>query len=488
MKGVSRAPPRLVVIGVVEILRVPVEFVLDPSQLPVLNFEDFGDESIDVSATDLCPRHFQESLQVMKAESLRIQDGIAKLRVTAPQIDNCEVVSVERALNPVANHARHFAPAEMCDIVTDIPAALARHNSLFARSGAIDEVKQMGMGKQAERMATLRNSPKRLKVTRTESTSIHLHAQFRDHDGVAQKELEVSFLRAFVEKAKRALRLGFEGVPDRYGLELVGRHLRHNATTSLPFLLTQFPAAILHFVLVIPAIDLRDGSCVRLYQGDYDKSKEYETDPVAVAHRFEAAGATRLHVVDLDAARGSAGNNRNVIRRLLREVHVEFQVGGGVRSEEDIEALHDIGAEMLIVGTALVREPNRVRSWIERFGGGFIAGIDARDGNVSISGWEEDAGITDIDLAQDACSMGFDGIVYTNIRVDGTLTGPDLPRTNAIAEASGIDVILSGGIGTLGDVRAVCAGAHAGVIGMVIGKALYEDTLGLSDAIAAVTQ
>lgn len=157
-----------------------------------------------------------------------------------------------------------------------------------------------------------------------------------------------------------------------------------------------------------------------------------------------------------------------------------------MRSEDDIEALRDIGAEMLIVGTALVREPDRVRGWIERFGGGFLAGIDARDGNVSISGWEEDSGVTDIDLARDASDMGFDGIIYTNIRVDGTLTGPDLQRTNAIAEAAGIDVILSGGIGTIGDVRAVSEGAHGGVIGMITGKALYEETLGLSDAIAAL--
>ncbi len=236
-------------------------------------------------------------------------------------------------------------------------------------------------------------------------------------------------------------------------------------------------------MLVIPAIDLLAGECVRLYQGDYRRARSYDTDPLDVARRFESAGATRIHVVDLDAARGDGADNRDAIRRIVAGVSAEVEVGGGVRSESDVEELIDAGARRLIVGTVLAADPDRVASWVERYDVGFIAGIDARDGLVGVSGWKRDSGLADTELAGRVAGIGVEAIIYTNISLDGTLGGPDLERTNLIAEISGIDVILSGGVSSAADIRAVRDGAHRRVIGIITGKALYEGTLDLVEAI-----
>ena len=237
-------------------------------------------------------------------------------------------------------------------------------------------------------------------------------------------------------------------------------------------------------MLIIPAIDIMNGSCVRLYQGDFGKAKQYNADPVEVALRFQSTGARRIHVVDLDAARNKGSNNRDVIRRIVESTDVDIEVGGGIRTERDIEALKRIGVHTLIVGTALIREPKRVERWIDDFGPGFYAGIDALNGRVSIEGWEEDSLVKDTDLAEEARRMGFDGIVYTSIGVDGTLEGPDIDRTNAIAVASGLSIVLSGGMSSTVDVKRVIENAHSSVFGIITGKALYEGSLDLAEAIA----
>ena len=237
-------------------------------------------------------------------------------------------------------------------------------------------------------------------------------------------------------------------------------------------------------MLIIPAIDIMNGACVRLYQGDFRKAQRYDGDPEEVALRFQSAGARRIHVVDLDAARDKGSNNRDVIRRIVDSTDVEVEVGGGIRSERDVDVLKRIGVHTLIVGTTLVRDPKRVERWIEEFGPGFYAGIDALNGRVSIAGWEEDSLVKDTDLAKEARRMGFDGIVYTSIAVDGTLAGPDVDRTNSIAVASGLPVVLSGGMSSVVDVSRVIQNAHSGVFGMITGKALYEGNLDLAEAIA----
>jgi phosphoribosylformimino-5-aminoimidazole carboxamide ribotide isomerase len=237
-------------------------------------------------------------------------------------------------------------------------------------------------------------------------------------------------------------------------------------------------------MLVVPAIDLLDGRCVRLHQGDYAQAETYDLDPVEVARGFAAAGARRLHLVDLDAARTGAPTNRAVIGAVRRAVDITVEVGGGLRTDEDVRALVDLGVDRLVVGTALVRNPDRVADWVARFGARFVAGIDARDGEVKIAGWEEGSALRDIDLAAQCRALGLLSIVYTNIARDGTLGGPDLERTLLVAEAAGLPVVLSGGIASLADFDAVRRADHPLLAGVITGKALYRNRIDLAEVIA----
>lgn len=232
----------------------------------------------------------------------------------------------------------------------------------------------------------------------------------------------------------------------------------------------------------IPAIDILGGKCVRLRQGKYDDVTSYGDDPGQVAVRFTEAGARRIHVVDLDAARG-AGDNRSVIRRLRSLVSCTVEVGGGIRTETDVRALLDVGVDRLVIGTTLARNPEEVARWVADHGPVLIAGIDARDGQVKIAGWERGTGMSDRDLARKAAEIGVISIIYTNIAVDGMMSGPDLERTAAIADASGLPVIISGGVGSMADVERVSAQAHPGIVGMISGKAVYEGRIDVADAV-----
>jgi phosphoribosylformimino-5-aminoimidazole carboxamide ribotide isomerase len=235
---------------------------------------------------------------------------------------------------------------------------------------------------------------------------------------------------------------------------------------------------------IIPAIDLLGGACVRLYKGDYDQSTVYDTDPLEQAMRFKAAGARRIHLVDLDAARDQGKHNREVIRKLVEHVDAQFEVGGGIRSEDDVKELVDAGVRRLVVGTAFARDPSVLRRWTERFGRIFIAGIDAYGGKVRISGWEEDSGISDMELAAMAAGNGAVSIIYTNIERDGTLTGPDIERTRLLADASGLPLIVSGGIRGEDDFRTLFNDACKGIVGVIVGKALYEKRFDLKRVLA----
>lgn len=249
---------------------------------------------------------------------------------------------------------------------------------------------------------------------------------------------------------------------------------------------------------LIPAIDLLGGACVRLTRGDYGRVERYSGDPLEVARRFEAAGAGWIHLVDLDAARGTsgtgqhsaavshihnqpatAGHNRATIRRIARAVSCHVEVGGGIRSLIAVEELLEAGAKRLIIGTKVVKDPEEVSRWCSHFPGVLWAGIDADRGTVKVSGWVEEAALQDVELAVQVSKKGLAGIVYTSIGRDGTLVGPDIERTNRIAEVSGLPVILSGGIGSIEDVRRVLERRHAGVEGLIIGKAIYRGRLDL---------
>ena len=238
-------------------------------------------------------------------------------------------------------------------------------------------------------------------------------------------------------------------------------------------------------MLIIPAIDLLDGKCVRLYKGDYSKVTVYSDDPVAMARSFAAAGAKRIHLVDLDAARGGR-NNRGIIGAICRSVDAVFELGGGIRTAEDVKEIIDLGVDRLILGTLFAKEPETGATWAARYGNKFIAGIDALNGEVKVAGWQQGSSISDLELAKKAAQCGMCSIIYTNIVKDGTLSGPDAERTLAVAEASGIPVTVSGGISCEADFADIvnnprCQGRIGGII---TGKGFYEKKFDLATVIA----
>jgi phosphoribosylformimino-5-aminoimidazole carboxamide ribotide isomerase len=242
---------------------------------------------------------------------------------------------------------------------------------------------------------------------------------------------------------------------------------------------TQFPA---RFALY-PAIDLRRGKVVRLTQGQDDATTIYDLDPVTVARSYVDAGAECLHLVDLDAAFGD-GDNRQVIRAVVRELGVPVQVGGGVRSDEAARELLDAGVTRVIVGSRAAEDPEWVRGLVARFGEQVVAGIDARDGQVMLRGWVEGAGRSAVDVARDMAAAGVKTVIYTNIANDGMLSGPDFDGSASLGHASGLGVIVSGGVGSLADV-VHAAGATPSFTGLIIGKALFEGRFTMAQAMEA---
>lgn len=236
---------------------------------------------------------------------------------------------------------------------------------------------------------------------------------------------------------------------------------------------------------IIPAIDMMGGACVRLRQGAYEDKTVYDADPVAVAASLVADGAQRIHLVDLDAARGD-GDNRSAVAAIRREVPVILELGGGIRTREAVDAVLSLGVDYAIVGTVLAREQERVAEWAGEMGDRMIASIDARDGLVRVHGWQESTGIPAVELARYAGAIGLAAVEYTNIAKDGTLEGPDIAGTLAVAEATTIPVILSGGVSRTGDAVAVKREGRGLIAGVIVGRALYEGRFNLAAAIAEV--
>lgn len=229
--------------------------------------------------------------------------------------------------------------------------------------------------------------------------------------------------------------------------------------------------------LVIPAIDLRDGKCVRLFQGSYEKETVYFDDPVKMAKLWRIQNARVVHVVDLDAARGDGANNREVIEEITRALDIPIQVGGGVRTLEDIEALLEAGVYRVILGTSAVRNPDLVSEAIERFSSVRISvGIDARDGEVRIDGWTEGSGVDSIDLALDMERRGVRRIIYTDIGRDGTLEGPNMDAYRTLGKAlSHAQITASGGVGQYQDLLRIKELKPYRVDSVIVGRALYEN-------------
>ena len=236
-------------------------------------------------------------------------------------------------------------------------------------------------------------------------------------------------------------------------------------------------------MIIIPAIDLLDGSCVRLLKGNYSESTIYSSDPLDMAKKLVSSGCERLHIVDLDAARGKGKNNREIIRRIRNNIDVIIETGGGIRTDSDVKELLNIGVDRLILGTIFANNPEIAGEWTSKYGNHFIAGIDALNGEVKISGWEEDSSLKDDDLAKQAAMYGIISIIYTNIDKDGTLEGPDITNSVRIAEVSKLPVIVSGGISCENDFKIIADLNHPGLAGVITGKAVYENRIDLKLAI-----
>lgn len=237
---------------------------------------------------------------------------------------------------------------------------------------------------------------------------------------------------------------------------------------------------------VIPAIDLRGGNVVRLLRGDFAHETIYHTDPPALAVEMAAQGATRLHVVDLDGAREGKPAQRDLVRDMAAASGLDIQVGGGIRCLETVAAYldGDGAARWVILGTAALRDPDMVRTACARWPGRIIVGIDARKGKVAVEGWLDESEATPASVGLALAGAGVSAIVYTDIARDGTGDGPNVAATAQLAREVGIPIIASGGVADVSHLRALAAVRHAGVCGVVVGRAILSGRLPVADALA----
>ena len=236
---------------------------------------------------------------------------------------------------------------------------------------------------------------------------------------------------------------------------------------------------------LLPAIDILGGKAVRLAKGDYEQVTVYNDDPVAQARAFVEAGAEWVHVVDLDGARSGEPQNIAVVERIVRETSLKVEIGGGVRSLETLQRLVDAGAARVVLGTALVNNPELAEAAVKLVGGDRLtAGIDAKDGEVAVSGWLEGSGVAATELARAMAQVGFRHVVYTDIARDGMQTGIDPAAYVRMAEAFGRPVIASGGVASVADIERLAPVASS-IEGVITGRAIYEGALTVQDGVAA---
>ena len=238
-------------------------------------------------------------------------------------------------------------------------------------------------------------------------------------------------------------------------------------------------------MIIFPAIDLRDGKCVRLLRGDFAKETVYSSNPEDVALRWVREGAEYLHVVDLDGALAGKPQNTEVIKKILSSVQIPIEVGGGIRTLETIENTLELGVKRVILGSVAVQNRNLVKEACQRYRDRVVVGIDAKDGITVIDGWGVSGGIPAVELAKELASFGLKTIIYTDISRDGTLSGVNIVATSKLAIESGVDIIASGGVKSLEDIHALKKREVDGIVGVIAGKSIYEGTLSLSEAIAA---
>jgi phosphoribosylformimino-5-aminoimidazole carboxamide ribotide isomerase len=239
---------------------------------------------------------------------------------------------------------------------------------------------------------------------------------------------------------------------------------------------------------VIPAIDLLEGRCVRLYQGDYAQSQVFDENPVAAARQWVEQGAPRLHLVDLDGAKAGHPVNLSVIEAIVQAVDVPIQVGGGLRDRQSVANLLATGVQRAILGTVAVEQPDLVAQLCQEFPGQIVVGIDARNGKVATRGWLETSEVLATELAQRMAQLGAAAIIYTDIHRDGTLQGPNMEALRELANAIAIPVIASGGVSSVSDLLSLLALESSGVTGAIVGRAIYTGDVDLKEALRAVGQ
>ena len=234
----------------------------------------------------------------------------------------------------------------------------------------------------------------------------------------------------------------------------------------------------------IPALDLKGGKCVRLQEGIASRSTEYSNDPVAMALHWEAQGATRLHLVDLDGAFSGRAAHLEIVQSIFRALTIPVEFGGGLRNLEQIEKILDLGADRAILGTIAVDHPEIVEEAVRRHPGSIVVGIDARDGRVALRGWVEQTVLTGVELAIRMKNLGVERVIYTDVSRDGMLRGVNIQETETLCREAEIKVIASGGVSSIADVRALWDRRDCGIEGIILGRALYDRKIDFSDLLA----
>ncbi|MGM7702844.1 1-(5-phosphoribosyl)-5-[(5-phosphoribosylamino)methylideneamino]imidazole-4-carboxamide isomerase [Pseudalkalibacillus sp. Hm43] len=237
-----------------------------------------------------------------------------------------------------------------------------------------------------------------------------------------------------------------------------------------------------------PAIDMRGGKCVRLFQGDYDQETVYGDSPFEMAKKFADEGADWIHMVDLDGAKAAEKVNHKHVLRVASELDVKVQVGGGIRTEEDVAFYLERGVDRVILGSVAVKNPAFTKEMLKKYGERIAIGLDARDGYVATEGWLDKSEVKATNLAKEMAEAGARHFIFTDISRDGTLEGPNIEAIAELAKASGAEVIASGGVSSLEDLRNLADRQHEGIEGAIIGKALYTERFTLSEALGKVGQ
>lgn len=239
-------------------------------------------------------------------------------------------------------------------------------------------------------------------------------------------------------------------------------------------------------MIVIPAVDIKNGKCVRLVQGRKDDETVFSDDPAAMAEKWAHAGAELIHVVDLDGAFEKSPQNIDVVKKILDTVETPIQLGGGIRNEQTVRKYLDMGVKRVIIGTEAINNPEWVEQTAKNFPDGIVVGIDARNGFVAIEGWTESTRIEAVDLARRFENCGVAAINFTDIHRDGMQTGPNLEETRRLAEAINIPVVASGGVSSIKDIQNLLPLETVGVVGVITGRALYSGTLDFKEALSLV--